>query len=89
LGGTPAAPPTTFTPPPATPAAVAAPRTLARQSRGSTSGADGLPNPSAGGASGGGTGGGEGGDAGAIYDEVLRRVRVEQEQLGQLIPHPF
>ena len=24
-----------------------------------------------------------------VYDEVLRRVRQEQEQLGQLIPHPF
>jgi hypothetical protein len=32
---------------------------------------------------------GHGGDADAIYDEVLRRVRQEQEQLGQLITHPF
>jgi hypothetical protein len=38
---------------------------------------------------GGGAGGGEGGDAGAVYDEVLRRIRQEQEQLGQLITHPF
>jgi hypothetical protein len=40
--------------------------------------------------SGGGGGSGEGaGDSGAIYDEVLRRLREEQEQLGQLINHPF
>jgi len=38
---------------------------------------------------GGGGGGGGGGDADAIYDEILRRLRVEQEQIGQLIPHPF
>ncbi|HEY5143299.1 MAG TPA: hypothetical protein VII98_07345 [Solirubrobacteraceae bacterium] len=38
---------------------------------------------------GGGAGGGSGGDADAIYDEVLRRLRAEQEQLGQIIPHPF
>jgi hypothetical protein len=74
--------PTAFSAPPARPA----PRTLARQARGSASGADG---PSAGGASTTGLGGGGGGDAGVIYDEVLRRVRQEQEQLGQLIPHPF
>jgi hypothetical protein len=30
-----------------------------------------------------------GGDADAVYDEVLRRVREEQEQLGQIIQHPF
>jgi hypothetical protein len=24
-----------------------------------------------------------------VYDEILRRLRVEQEQLGHLIPHPF
>jgi hypothetical protein len=35
------------------------------------------------------TGAASGGDADAIYDEVLRRVRQEQEQLGQLIDHPF
>jgi hypothetical protein len=33
--------------------------------------------------------GGAGGDSDAIYDEVLRRLRQEQEQLGQLINHPF
>jgi hypothetical protein len=37
---------------------------------------------------GGGSGGG-GLDADAIYDEILRRLRVEQEQIGQAIPHPF
>jgi hypothetical protein len=37
----------------------------------------------------GGSGGSGGGDADAIYDEVLRRLRQEQEQLGNIIPHPF
>jgi hypothetical protein len=37
----------------------------------------------------GGGGGGGGGDSDAIYDEILRRLRQEQEQLGQVIPHPF
>ena len=43
------------------------------------------------GASGGGAGSsGEGGhDSDLIYSEVLARVRQEQEQLGQLIDHPF
>jgi hypothetical protein len=36
-----------------------------------------------------GTGGGGGGDGDQIYSEVMRRVREEQEQLGQLISHPF
>jgi hypothetical protein len=44
--------------------------------------------PAAGGGGGGGAEGG-GGDADAIYDEILRRLRIEQEQIGQLIPHPF
>ena len=49
---------------------------------------------SAGGAGGGGSGGGGGGGGGGhnsdlIYTEMLRRVREEQEQLGQLINHPF
>ncbi|HEY2318994.1 MAG TPA: hypothetical protein VGH67_11900 [Solirubrobacteraceae bacterium] len=49
---------------------------------------------SAAGASGAGSGGGSGGDGGGhdsdlIYTEMLRRVREEQEQLGQLINHPF
>lgn len=39
--------------------------------------------------SGGGGGGGGGSDSDTTYDEVLRRLRQEQEQLGQLIPHPF
>ena len=38
----------------------------------------------------GGSGGGDSsGDSDAIYDEVLHRVRQEQEQLGQIILHPF
>ncbi len=45
-----------------------------------------------GGGGGGGSGGGGGGggqDSDLIYTEVMRRVRHEQEQLGQLIDHPF
>jgi len=38
---------------------------------------------------GGGGGGGGGQDSDLIYTEVMRRVRQEQEQLGQLISHPF
>jgi hypothetical protein len=38
---------------------------------------------------GGGRSGGAGGDSDAIYDEIIRRLRIEQEQLGHLIPHPF
>jgi hypothetical protein len=34
-------------------------------------------------------GGGGGSDSDAAYHELLRRVRDEREQLGQLIPHPF
>ena len=37
----------------------------------------------------GGSGAGAGDDTDAIYDEILRRLRQEQEQLGQLIRHPF
>jgi hypothetical protein len=74
----------------AQPAAPPQTRTLARQTAGlPRAAASGSPEPPAGGASTTGVGGGEGGDAGAVYDEVLRRVRQEQEQLGQLIPHPF
>jgi hypothetical protein len=36
----------------------------------------------------GGAGGG-GGDSDLVYADVMRRVREEQEQLGQLINHPF
>jgi hypothetical protein len=32
-------------------------------------------------------GGDTGGDA--VYDEILRRLRNEQEQVGHLIRHPF
>jgi hypothetical protein len=46
--------------------------------------------PAAGTAGSGGVGsGGGGGASDAAYDDVLRRVRQEQEQLGQLIDHPF
>jgi hypothetical protein len=41
------------------------------------------------GASGGGGGSGGGHNSDLIYSEMLRRVREEQEQLGQLINHPF
>ena len=41
------------------------------------------------GGSGGDSGSGGTGDADAIYDEILRRLRCEQEQLGQVIDHPF
>jgi hypothetical protein len=39
------------------------------------------------GAGGGASAGGHSSDL--IYTEMLRRVREEQEQLGQLINHPF
>jgi hypothetical protein len=54
-------------------------RPLARQS------SDARPSPMTAGA----IGGDAGGDSDSLYDEVLRRVRQEQEQLGQLIDHPF
>jgi hypothetical protein len=60
-------------------------RTLARalpESAGASSGASG-------GSGGGGGGGGGGHSSDLIYTEMLRRVREEQEQLGQLINHPF
>jgi hypothetical protein len=63
-----------------------APRTVARSvARGAASGRVLARAES----DGGGGGGGAGGDADAIYEEILRRLRVEQEQIGQLIPHPF
>jgi hypothetical protein len=49
-----------------------------------------VSTPGAGGSAGAGAGGGDtGGDSDAAYRDLLRRVRDEQEQLGQLIPHPF
>ena len=42
-----------------------------------------------GGGSSGGDGGGGGHNSDLIDTEMLRRVREEQEQLGQLINHPF
>jgi hypothetical protein len=54
-------------------------RTIARQpSAGPAGTAPGAP-----------ASGGAGANTDVIYDEVLRRLRQEQEQLGQLIPHPF
>ena len=45
---------------------------------------------SGGGGSGGGGGGGDsGGDSDGAYRDVLQHIREEQEQLGQLIQHPF
>jgi hypothetical protein len=41
------------------------------------------------GASTGGGGAGGGADSDAAYLELLRRLHQEQEQLGQLIQHPF
>ncbi|MGZ4244108.1 MAG: hypothetical protein ACXVSE_07450 [Solirubrobacteraceae bacterium] len=41
------------------------------------------------GASGAAGGGGGGHNSDLIYTEMLRRVREEQEQLAQLINHPF
>jgi hypothetical protein len=38
---------------------------------------------------GGGGGGGGGAKSDAAYDDLRARLREEQEQLGQLIPHPF
>jgi hypothetical protein len=44
------------------------------------------PHPGASGGSGGSSGGG---NSDQVYADVMRRVREEQEQLGQLINHPF
>jgi hypothetical protein len=30
-----------------------------------------------------------GAPSGGVYDDVIRRLREEQEQLGQIIDHPF
>jgi hypothetical protein len=54
-----------------------APRTVSR-----------VPASSAGDAGGGGSSSG-GSDRDSDYHELLGRLRAEQEQLGQLIPHPF
>jgi hypothetical protein len=53
--------------------------------------ADGSSGGGGGGGGGGGDGGGGGGggDGDQIMSEVMRRVREEQEQIGQLINHPF
>jgi hypothetical protein len=60
-----------------------APRTLARQVAPPT------PTLARAAGDGGGGGGGGGADSDAAYHDLLRRLRDEQEQLGQLIKHPF
>jgi hypothetical protein len=79
------------TPQPPQRAAASRTRTLARAafdpSTSSAVGAGGSAGDGGGGAGGGG--GDTGGDSDAAYAELLQRVREEQEQLGQLIPHPF
>ena len=57
---------------------------IARQPSGAPAGPARRARPASGGSS-----AGAGDDTDAIYDEVLRRLRQEQEQLGQLIRHPF
>ena len=59
--------------------------------RGAHAGAAPAGTDPAPGSSGGGGGGEHGGgqDSDQIYREVLRRIREEQEQISQLISHPF
>jgi hypothetical protein len=65
-------------------------RTLARAAAdGPAAGSAPGGQSSGGGQAGGGGGGGGGGDGDQVFSEVMRRVREEQEQLGQLINHPF
>ena len=61
-------------------------RTLARAVPGAD--AAGAEPPEGAAAAGGGGGGGGGHNSDQNYAELLRRVREEQEQLGQLINHP-
>jgi hypothetical protein len=77
---------------PQTPAAPpsSAPRTLSREATATpaplTVARQATSTPSAGIAHG---GGGSGGDSAADHQDLLRHLREEREQLGQLIPHPF
>jgi hypothetical protein len=64
-------------------------RTLARALPESAGSGAGASSGGGAGASAGGGGGGGGHNSDLIYTEMLRRVREEQEQLGQLINHPF
>jgi hypothetical protein len=76
-------------PPPAG-AAKPAPVTLSRSPLGSVGALRGAAAAAAGPAFGGGSGGSSaGGGSDDAYDDLLRRLRDEQEQLGQLIQHPF
>ncbi|MGZ4169160.1 MAG: hypothetical protein ACXVRW_06100 [Solirubrobacteraceae bacterium] len=63
-------------------------RTLARALPESAAAAAAAAGAAAG-ASGAAGGGGGGHNSDLIYTEMLRRVREEQEQLAQLINHPF
>jgi outer membrane receptor protein involved in Fe transport len=67
----------------------AAPISVARQAAPTLARSPAAANAPAPAAGGGGGGGGGGSDSDAAYHELLRRVRDEREQLGQLIPHPF
>jgi hypothetical protein len=67
----------------------ARPAMLARQAAGTDGSPGGAPALAGGGSAGQAPSTGSGGDSDAIYDEVIRRLRQEQEQLGQVIPHPF
>jgi hypothetical protein len=67
-------------------------RTLARAAPGADAAADAAGGGGGGGAAAhpsGGGGGGGGHNSDENFNELLRRVREEQEQLGQLINHPF
>jgi hypothetical protein len=67
-------------------------RTLARQPQGAGGGSAASGGHAASGGWGslsGGGGAGSGHDSDSAYHDLLRRVTEEQEQLGQLIQHPF
>src|SRR5207248_8481186 len=69
--------------PPAPPAFTRAPVTVSRQVAAAPPQAASAPAAGSAGAGGGGA------DSDAAYRDLLRRLQQEQEQLGQLIPHPF
>jgi hypothetical protein len=65
--------------------AASSPLTLARQASLLPASAPARVTPPASGTGAASTGG----DSDLAYRELLRRLQQEQEQLGQLIPHPF
>jgi hypothetical protein len=77
----------------ARPSTAAPVRTLARAVPGADAAAGAAGGAAGGGGAGahpsGGGGGGGGHNSDENFNELLRRVREEQEQLGQLINHPF